>query len=301
MEHVNVEDDDVEKEENDDVEDDDDGEDDEKDGNVAEEEVEDDDVAGDDVEDDDVEDDDVRREENDYVEKDDVEEKEDDDVEGEDVEEEDRSQDHDPQCVKVCTVEMHLDIAQQPFYAKSYTKYAAPQDHDNSFVQTCAVEMHMDKTQKPVFWELTRKNAGNQIEDPDQAPALTLTVRPLMWTLFWGRKWSQGFSIVLVCLGSFYWKPPIMWLMHHYPLQKQRHLPTLHVCCGKRVNNYIATFFVFTLRMFLAALSSKTKFVVRFLHKNGIYILMRSYVLSALPLWQIIVPVLQMTQHVFDM
>jgi hypothetical protein len=59
--------------------------------------------------------------------------------------------------------------------------------------------------------------------------------------------------------------------------------------------------FVFTLRMFLAALSSKTKFVVRFLHKNGIYILMRSYVLSAFPLWQIIVPVLQMTQHVFDM
>jgi hypothetical protein len=45
----------------------------------------------------------------------------------------------------------------------------------------------------------------------------------------------------------------------------------------------------------------KKKFVVRFLHKNGIYILMRSYVLSAFPLWQIIVPVLQMTQHVFDM
>ena len=37
-----------------------------------------------------------------------------------DVQEEDRSQDRDPHFVRACAVEMHLDIAQEPFCAEIY-------------------------------------------------------------------------------------------------------------------------------------------------------------------------------------
>ena len=63
------------------------------------------DVAEDEGEVDDAEDDEVNGEE-------------DDDVENDDVEEEDRSQDQDPQFVRACTVEMHLDISQEPLCAR---------------------------------------------------------------------------------------------------------------------------------------------------------------------------------------
>jgi len=77
------------------------------------------------VEDDDVEHDDVKGEEEDDVENDDVEEEEEEeeeeddyDTEDADVEEEDRSQDRTARFVRACAVEMHLDMAQEPFYAE---------------------------------------------------------------------------------------------------------------------------------------------------------------------------------------
>ena len=77
-----------------------------EDDNVEEDEKDDNvDVAEDEVEVDDVEDDEVNREE-------------DDDVEKDNVEEEDRSQDQDPQFVRACAVEIHLDIAQEALYAR---------------------------------------------------------------------------------------------------------------------------------------------------------------------------------------
>ena len=129
----------------DNVEDDDD-DDDEEDDNVADNEVEDDDVeedededqnVEDEVEDDDVEVDDVKGEEDDDVENDDVKE-EDDDVEDDDVEE-DRSKDRDPHFVRACAVEMHLDISEEPFYARIYRKDAAPQKLAARFVRACAL------------------------------------------------------------------------------------------------------------------------------------------------------------------
>ena len=146
-----VEGDDVEKEEDDDVADGNVEEDDEKDDNVAEDEVEDNDVAENEVEDDNVEGDGVKGEEDDDVENDDVEEEEeeeDDDVEDDDVEEEDRSKDRDPQFAQACAIEMHMDMSQEPFYARIYKKNAVPQTCAARFVRA---QMHMDMSKKPFY------------------------------------------------------------------------------------------------------------------------------------------------------
>ena len=74
--------------------DDDDVEEDEDEGDNAEDEVDDDD--------------------------DDEEEDDDDDVEDDIFEEEDGAQDREPHFARACAVEMHLDMSQEPFYAKNY-------------------------------------------------------------------------------------------------------------------------------------------------------------------------------------
>ena len=50
-------------------------------------------------------------------------------------------------------------------------------DGDQHFVRACKVEMHMAMSQEPSYAEICRKNAGKQIEHPDQSLAVTLTVR----------------------------------------------------------------------------------------------------------------------------
>ena len=114
----------------------------------AEDEVEDNDVAEHEVEDDNVEGDGVKGEEDDDVENDDVEEEEDDDVEDDDVEEEDRSKDRDPQFAQACAIEMHMDMSQEPFYARIYKKNAVPQTCAARFVRA---QMQMDMSQKPFY------------------------------------------------------------------------------------------------------------------------------------------------------
>ena len=109
-----MEDNDVEKEEVDDVEDENVEDDDEKDDNVADDEVEDDDVAEDEVEDDDVAEDEV---EDDDVAEDEVEE---DDVEDDDA----APQTCAARLVRACAVEMHMDMAQEPFMRKFTGKSA---------------------------------------------------------------------------------------------------------------------------------------------------------------------------------
>ena len=47
-------------------------------------------------------------------------------VEDDDVAEEDRSQDRDPQFVRACAIEMHLDVSQEPFYATIFRKKTRP-------------------------------------------------------------------------------------------------------------------------------------------------------------------------------
>ena len=46
------------------------------------------------------------------------------------------------------------------------------------FVRACAIEMHMDMLQEPFYARIYRKNAAPKMEHPDQAPALTPAVRP---------------------------------------------------------------------------------------------------------------------------
>ena len=84
------------------------------------------DVAGGEVEVDDVEDDEPKEQEDDEVENDDVEEEEDDDLKDDDVEEEDRSQDRDPHFARACTIEMHMDVAEEPHCVRSYRKVPGP-------------------------------------------------------------------------------------------------------------------------------------------------------------------------------
>ena len=78
------------------------------------------------MEDDNVDHDGVKGEEDYDVENNHVEEEEeeegDDDVEDDDVEEEDRSQDRDPQFVRACAVEMHMDMSHEPFGLNPYRK-----------------------------------------------------------------------------------------------------------------------------------------------------------------------------------
>jgi hypothetical protein len=71
------------------------------------------------VEDGDVENDDVEEEE-----------EEEDDVVGDDdvEEEEDRSQDRAARLVRACTVDMHLEISQEPLYTEIYKENATPQE-----------------------------------------------------------------------------------------------------------------------------------------------------------------------------
>ena len=60
-------------------------------------------------------------------------------------------------------------------------KNATPQNVDEHFVRACAVEMHVHMSQETSEEALDtgiyRKNAADQSEHPDQAPASTLTVR----------------------------------------------------------------------------------------------------------------------------
>ena len=52
-----------------------------------------------------------------------------------------------------------------------------------------AHEMHLDVSQKPFCARIYRKNAGAQVEHPDQAPASTPTVRtPQCRHTVWGKK-----------------------------------------------------------------------------------------------------------------
>jgi len=73
---------------------------------------------------DDLEDDHVKGEEEDDVETDGVEGEEVDDTEDADVEDQDRSQDRAACFVRACTVEMHINMSQEPLYTEIYRKSA---------------------------------------------------------------------------------------------------------------------------------------------------------------------------------
>ena len=86
-----------------------------------------------------------------------------DEDEEEDVEEEDRSQDREAHFVRACTVEMHMDIWEEPFCMEIYRKSAGRVSRARHFVRACAGETHMDISQEPFCVEIYRENAGRVV------------------------------------------------------------------------------------------------------------------------------------------
>ena len=68
-----------------------------------------------------------------------------DDVEDDDVEEEDRSKDRDPQFAQACAIEMHMDMSQEPFYARIYKKNAVAPDMRRTFCASPNADGHVTK------------------------------------------------------------------------------------------------------------------------------------------------------------
>jgi len=80
---------------------------------------------------------------------------------------------------RACTVEMYLDMPQEPIYARILRENDVPQDHDNRFARACTVELHVDSHKNHCMREFTEKKPQLRMKHPDQAPALTLTARTL--------------------------------------------------------------------------------------------------------------------------
>ena len=98
--------------------------------------------------------------------------------------------------VRACTVEMHTRahkrhkrLAQIPLDMQTVRRATlcenfqvkcrrpiSSKPRGADFARACAVEMHMDIAQEPVYARIYRKEAGSQMEHPDQAPVFTPTV-----------------------------------------------------------------------------------------------------------------------------
>ena len=92
--------------------------------------------------------------------------------------------------VWACAVEMHLDIWEEPFYA-------ADTDHAKLAWQTLCEPAQSKRawtSHKSHFMrEFTGKNAGSQMEHPDQAPAFTPTIRtPQCGHTGWVKKYKPS-------------------------------------------------------------------------------------------------------------
>ena len=97
------------------------------------------------------------------------------------------AQNADTHFVRACALETHVKIEQEPINTEIYKKNATPKNADTHFVRACAVETHVKIWQKPLYAEIYKKNAAPQSEHPDQAPALTATVRTLSVDTLFGK------------------------------------------------------------------------------------------------------------------
>ena len=98
--------------------------------------------------------------------------------------------------VRACAVEMHWDKSQKQFCVRIYRKKTASQSGGADFLETAQP--------KRTWTSQNRKNAGDQMEHPDQAPALTLSVRTPCGHPAWGKTTptvvQQGMSRPFSCL-----------------------------------------------------------------------------------------------------
>ena len=97
--------------------------------------------------------------------------------------------------VQACAIEMHMEMAQVRIIARKNLQEKCPaprpgkpfgaslrnRNGTKAFLRrlcaTCALEMRMDIAQEQSYVRIVGKNVRNQMEHPEQAPALTLTVR----------------------------------------------------------------------------------------------------------------------------
>ena len=90
------------------------------------------------------------------------------------------------------------DFTRATLYVNLREKCRAPDWSQNAgthFVRACTIEMQVKISQEPLCTELYRKNAGAQMDYPDQAPAFTPTVRtPQCGHAVWGKKRCFLFS-----------------------------------------------------------------------------------------------------------
>ena len=98
--------------------------------------------------------------------------------------------------VRACAVEMHWDKSQKPFCVRIYREKSRVPKCRGRLSGDCAAETHMDIAEQ--------ENAGDQMEHPDQAPALTLSVRTPCGHPAWGKTTptvvQQGMSRPFSCL-----------------------------------------------------------------------------------------------------
>ena len=56
-------------------------------------------------------------------------------------------QNRDAPFARACAIKTHMDMSQEPFYARIHKNNAGHQNRDVPFVRACAIEMHMGKSQ----------------------------------------------------------------------------------------------------------------------------------------------------------
>ena len=83
-------------------------------------------------------------------------------------------------------------FANATLYGNLWEKCRAPksaQNADSHFARACSVDMHVNILQEPLYKEIYKRNAAAQSEHPDQLPAFAPTARTLsVWTHCLGNK-----------------------------------------------------------------------------------------------------------------
>ena len=90
-----------------------------------------------------------------------------------------------------CAIDMHMDNAQKESCENLPRKCWGPRARKpcgTDVVGDCASEIHTDISQEQFYARIYRKNAGNQMEQPDLTPASTPTARtPQCGNAVWGK------------------------------------------------------------------------------------------------------------------
>ena len=76
-----------------------------------------------------------------------------------------------------------MDMSQEPFHARFFKKDAKPQGRDAEFERICAVEMHVDMSQEPVYARTgkTSQARWHTLITPALTP--TATTPPGFWMM----------------------------------------------------------------------------------------------------------------------